>query len=368
MRYGKITQTAWQRSVRRQLHTRGPEILFRPTPWETCSGLAAEGAGGKGFLWTEAHAYGRSGRTGFYAVLQAAGELAARGVRICSVSVRVLLRPDAEEEELRELTAGIEDACARLGICVSAFQGEVAPAAAQNTVFVTGAGTIWSEAETRETRESSWLETETRDAWESSRPGADPASCGRRDDGSGQEILLCGYAGLEGTLRVLGEAEEELKTRFVPAFLARTEALKDELVTPDQLLAAQRQCGRITAVRQIGSGGVLAALWELAEILHTGLETDLRAVALKQETVEICEFFRLNPYQMTSAGSFLIVTEDAETVLNVLEKAGARAGRLGVTKAQNARVITSGEETRYLDRPAPDELVRWTAERTGIRE
>ena len=48
-----------------------------------------------------------------------------------------------------------------------------------------------------------------------------------------------------------------------------------------------------------------------------------------------------------------------DQVIEVLEKAGARAVRLGVAKAQNARVITSKEEIRYLDRPAPDELARW---------
>ena len=52
-------------------------------------------------------------------------------------------------------------------------------------------------------------------------------------------------------------------------------------------------------------------------------------------------------------------------MIEILEKAGARAGRLGVTKAQNARVITSGEEIRYLDRPAPDELALWQAGRHG---
>ena len=124
----------------------------------------------------------------------------------------------------------------------------------------------------------------------------------------------------------------------------------------------------ITAVFQAGSGGILAALWEMAETLHTGFETDMSSISIRQETVEICEFYRLNPYQMASSGSFLIVTEDAGRVIEILEKAGARAVRLGVIKAQNARVITSGEEVRYLDRPAPDELELWQARRARQNE
>ena len=184
----------------------------------------------------------------------------------------------------------------------------------------------------------------------------------------GQEILLCGYAGLEGTLRILDEAEEELKNRFVPSFLAKAKELKKDLVLPSAIQTACRLKERrrrrhrnplVSAVRQVGSGGILAALWDLAEMSGTGLEADMRSIRLRQETVEICEYFQLNPYQMTSAGCFLLAADHAEEVIEVLEGAGARAGRLGVARAQNARVITSGEEVRYLDRPAPDELAVW---------
>ena len=86
-------------------------------------------------------------------------------------------------------------------------------------------------------------------------------------------------------------------------------------------------------------------------------------IALKQETVEICEFYRLNPYLMTSAGSYLILTSEAESVIRELEEAGVCAVRLGVARDGNAKVIRNGEEVRYLDRPASDELERWMAER-----
>ena len=57
---------------------------------------------------------------------------------------------------------------------------------------------------------------------------------------SGQSILLCGYTGLEGTLRILDESEEELKERFVPAFLDQIRELRRELVLPDVILGRRR--------------------------------------------------------------------------------------------------------------------------------
>jgi len=86
-------------------------------------------------------------------------------------------------------------------------------------------------------------------------------------------------------------------------------------------------------------------------------------MSIRQETVELCEYYHLNPYQMTSAGSVLMITEHGERLARALSEGGARASVLGVTTAGNARVVTSGEESRFLDRPAPDELMRWWAER-----
>ena len=104
-------------------------------------------------------------------------------------------------------------------------------------------------------------------------------------------------------------------------------------------------------------------MWELSDTAGIGFEIDMPQIALKQETVEICEFYRLNPYLMTSAGSYLILTDEAEEVIRVLEEAGAWPVRLGMAADQNARVIRNGEEIRYLDRPAPDELEIWRSKR-----
>lgn len=349
MRYGRLTQTAWQRSVRRQLHRGEKEVLFEPSPWEECSGISDES--GASFLWADAQAAGNSARTGYYAVLHAAGGLAAKGARAFCVSARILFPPEAEEEDLKAVTAGIEEACSRMDLQVTSLQGETSCAAERIIVFVTAAGRFDGKNEQ--------YAGQTGRTWGSAQQ--------KHRAAAGQEIVFCGYAGLEGMLRILDEAEDELGTRFVPDFLRKVKELKEQLVMPEKILSVFD--AGVTAVFQAGSGGILAALWEMAEILHIGFETDMSAMAIKQETVEICEFYRLNPYQMASSGSYLIVTEDAPKVIEILEKAGARAGRLGVAKARNARVITSGEEVRYLDRPAPDELELWLAGRkqTDIR-
>lgn len=326
MRIGKITQTAWQRYVRKQLHTEKDTKLSGASPWESCSSLEDS------YMRAEAHVSGDDGQTGYYAVYHAAGELAARNVRPLSVSVRVLFPPESPDEFLGEITAGAERACRETGAQITAFQGEVTGAVTHTVVFAGAAGSI-----------------------KGNKKGGQEAPMNCR------EIIQCGYAGLEGTLRILDEAEQDLETRFVPAFIEQAKTLTRNLVHPEQIMKVYEWDSN-AMVCQIGSGGVLASLWELAETARLGFEIEMPQINLMQETVEICEFYRLNPYLMTSAGSFLILTSEAEAVIRALEDAGAPAVRLGAARDQNARVIHNGEEIRYLDRPAPDELERWRTE------
>lgn len=340
MKIGKFTQTVWRRSVGKQLHKIPGPGGSVPHPFEACAKLQTGGEDPA--VWADASAEGGVS-CARYAVLRAAGELASQGISADTVSIRLMLPPDTEEEELQRIAASADELCVQMDLRIASFQGEVTAAVCCPAAYAAAGGTK-----------------------RRGRTGEKNTGGGKTDPQTEREILLCGCAGLEGTLRILELAEEELSARFVPAFLEQTEELKNRLVIPDRLLDVTDRIllpGAAEAVRQVGSGGILAALWELAELLDTGFEIDLSAVPLRQETVEICEFYRLNPYQLTSAGSFLIVSRQAGALIRELEKEGIRAGRLGVARAQNARVITSGDETRYLDRPAPDELSRWMAER-----
>lgn len=333
MKNGRFTQTVWQRSVRKKLHIKKEEAIWDPSPWEMCSGFETEE--GPSFVWADTQVSGYTARTGYYAVYHAAGELAAKGISAAGVAVRILLPERSSEECLSDLAEEIQRACSELEIRVTSLDGEVTDGVSRIIVFASAAGTALK--------------------------GMFAGNVSPREHTGQEEILLCGYAGLEGTLRILETAGEELEARFVSSFLAQAETLTAKLVRPKQLLNATER--HVTAMRQIGRGGIFAALWELSGSEGTGFEIDLERITLKQETVEICEHYRLNPYLMTSAGSYLILTREAQAVRELLEQSGVTVAGLGVSKTQNARVIRNGEEIRYLDRPARDELDRWQSSR-----
>ena len=181
--------------------------------------------------------------------------------------------------------------------------------------------------------------------------------------GSGMSVMEMSHRS-QVFQNIIDEAEADLRTRFTPSFIEKTKRCKESLILPEQILKLPEEAKS----RQCGDGGVLCGLWELAEAEKIGFEIDFSKLALKQETVEICEFFQLNPYLLTSAGSYLVLTEHGEETLESLKNAGVPAVRIGFVKEQKARTLVNGEETRYLDRPAPDELSRWWKERKESEE
>ena len=331
MRTGRVTQTIWNRSVKKQIQKVNRNSTGKAAWEESSSELASDD---KDFVWSSASVSGKAPAQVKYAVIKSAGDLAAKRVRPTAVSVQILFPESSDEQELKDIMRILTEICEETGLAITCVQAESAEYVLQTVIHITAVGV----KENSKQQMKKWV--------------------------SGTEIILCGYTGLEGTLRLVEEAEADLRTRFTPSFIKKTKRCKESLILPKQILKLPEEAKS----RQCGDGGVLCGLRELAEAEKIGFEIDFSKLALKQETVEICEFFQLNPYLLTSAGSYLVLTEHGEETLESLKNAGVPAVRIGFVKEQNARTLVNGEETRYLDRPAPDELSRWWKERKESEE
>ena len=114
----------------------------------------------------------------------------------------------------------------------------------------------------------------------------------------------------------------------------------------------------VAAMHDVTEGGIFGALWEMAQASGVGLEIYLKKIPLKQETVEICEFFGINPYELISSGSMLMAAEDGNLLVMNLKKAGIAAALVGKATKGNDRVLINGEERRFLEPPKVDELYK----------
>ena len=121
-----------------------------------------------------------------------------------------------------------------------------------------------------------------------------------RDIRPGQDVVISKWIGLEGSVRIAREYKEDLLTRYPSAMIEEAAAFERFLsVIPEAATAVKSgACG----IHDVSQGGIFAALWELAHGADVGLEIDLRKLPVRQETIELCEFFDLNPYELLSGG------------------------------------------------------------------
>ena len=269
-----------------------------------------------------------------YGLLTEVNELAAQGVHAGSAEIRIEIPADMDKSRMHSIRNHIAKAMEKLE--TEDFQleelhiaGEKCAALRVPQIVITAAG-----------------ETDQKERI------ADALLTAR----AGQDIVYAGWAGLEGMLRIIGEKEAELRERFTPAFIGQMKAYDSELCGLSKIAVADAM--GVSVIGQVSRGGILASLWDLAKDTELGLNLDLKKIAVRQETIEVCEYFRLNPYQLASGGSFLMLTENGEALADALNQKGIQAAVIGQLTDSNDKIIHNGEDMRYIDRPAPDELIK----------
>ena len=269
-----------------------------------------------------------------YGLLTEVNELAAQGVHAGSAEIRIEIPADMDKSRMHSIRNHIAKAMEKLE--TEDFQleelhiaGEKCAALRVPQIVITAAG-----------------ETDQKERI------ADALLTAR----AGQDIVYAGWAGLEGMLRIIGEKEAELRERFTPAFIGQMKAYDSELCGLSKIAVADAM--GVSVIRQVSRGGILASLWDLAKDTELGLNLDLKKIAVRQETIEVCEHFRLNPYQLASGGSFLMLTENGEALADALNQKGIQAAVIGQLTDSNDKIIHNGEDMRYIDRPAPEELMK----------
>lgn len=325
MKIGKVPETVLKRSVFKQIKHRRDEVFVGAGVGEDCCAVKIEPD--EVIVLSTDPITGTTQDIGRLAVHITANDIASSGADLIGILLTILLPDKARESDLREMMQDIEAVCESLHIEVLGGHTEVSAAVNQPIITVTGVG---------KTKRDDLVQTK----------GLKPSD----------ELVMTKWAGLEGTAIIAKEKEEELCTRYSSEFLEGAKQFMDSIsVVKDARIA--KQMG-VCAMHDITEGGVFGALWEMAAASEVGIEVDLKKIPMKQETVEICEFFDLNPYLLISSGCMLIGTENGNQLVEALEREGIPAAVIGrVTKGKN-RIIRNEEEERYLEPPKSDELYK----------
>ena len=168
--------------------------------------------------------------------------------------------------------------------------------------------------------------------------------------------MACPVA-LKGTSVIAKNKKDKLAERFSAGFIQNCISLWSDYGAGSIIWKTAQEAGA-SALYAMGEGGFLSALWKMAEASEVGLEADFRKVPIRQETIEVCEIFDLNPYKLQADGAVLIGIRGGEALVQRLRNEGFMAEIIGQTNSGNDRLLYSGGSARYLERPAEDELYR----------
>lgn len=336
MKKGKISESVLKRSVLKYIHKRNDEVLKGAEVGSDCAFLNWKQPGLAVSTQTFSLPIEDAAK---YAVHAAVGNLAAGGMQAVAATISITLPLEAQEAALQKLMQQAEDICAEYDMQIIGGHTEVTESVNVPVVTVTAFGSpVLKESvlQNQEKKETGFLQ--------------------KTEVSSGLFIVLTKWIGLEGTAILAKEKEAKLLTRYPISLIKSAQGFEKHLpILPEAATALK---SGVCAMHDVRNGGVFGALFELSRSTGVGLSVDLKQIPVKQETIEICEFYDLNPYELLSGGCLLLVAEDGEALVEALYEENIPAAVIGKTMPGNDKVVINGEETRFLEPAKPDEIFK----------
>jgi hydrogenase maturation factor len=273
---------------------------------------------------------------GWLAVHVSANDVATRGVQPRWFNSIILLPKNSTTEIIEEICTQMNKAATQLGVAIVGGHCEVTPGIKHPIV----SGCAIGVAENGKYVTCS---------------GAQP----------GDSIILTKGAGIEGTAILASDRRTELLQVFDDGFLNRAEKFFEKISVVKDALTAYRI--GVSAMHDPTEGGVAGGLHELADAANVGFTVYENDILVPEETQKICAHFGVDPLQLISSGSLLIIAEPDKTdeIIEGLSENGVHASVIGeVTAPESGRMlVTEAGEKTELVRPVSDHL--WAACKKG---
>ncbi|MDW7670705.1 MAG: AIR synthase family protein [Bacillota bacterium] len=325
MKIGKVPVDTLKNIIIGRINTRRKEVLVGSAVGEDCAVLDFED---QLCVISTDPITGAVAEIGSLAIDIACNDIASNGAEPVAVMMTVLAPEGTTEDDLGQIMGDASRAAARVNVEIMGGHTEITDVV--NRVLIS---TVALGKHSRETMVTT--------------AGAQV----------GDAVLMTKTAGLEGTAILAHDKETELKTKLSGEMLERAKALKNQIsVVPEGMIA-----GRMGAnsMHDATEGGILGALWELAEASGKGLRVNLEKIPVLPETWAVCDYFGLNPYRLISSGVMVITLprEKVAALGRALAKADIAWTEVG-TIIEKDLYIVRGHRTERLDPPDVDELYR----------
>ena len=327
---GKVPTEVLQEIVFKNLGAKRDDVVLSPSIGEDA---AIVKAGNEVLAISSDPITGAEEWPGWLAVHVSANDVATRGVQPRWFNSIILLPRTSTTELIEKICTQMDKAARQLNVAIVGGHCEITPGI--DHPIVTGCAIGVAE------------------------DGKYVSSSGARID---DRIILTKGTGIEGTAILASDRRLELLEVFDESFLKKAENFFEKISVVQDAITAFR-IGGVSAMHDPTEGGVAGGLHELADAANVGFQVYEKEILIPEETRKICAHFDIDPLQLISSGSLLIVAEEEKTdeIISSLSRNGVQASIIGevIEPALGRNLVTKAGEKTELVRPVSDHL--WTA-------
>jgi hydrogenase maturation factor len=264
---------------------------------------------------------------GRLAVHVVCNDLAAMGAEPVGVLATLLFPSGTAPAAIAELAAEIDATARQLDVEVLGGHTEIAPGVNAPLVVMCGVG---------KARRDRLLTA----------AGARP----------GDALVLTKAAALEGSHILANDFAARLASDVPRALLDLARGYDAELsVIPEARLAVDLGA---TAMHDPTEGGVIGALWEMAQASKVGFRVEVERIMVRSATTAICHALNVDPLRLIASGALLIACQDGPTLVRALQEHSIDAAQIGeITTGERELIHPNGDVEVVRDLPR-DELYR----------
>jgi hydrogenase maturation factor len=179
---------------------------------------------------------------------------------------------------------------------------------------------------------------------------------------TGDKIILTKSIGIEGTAILASDKEKLLKKTINPSVVESAKKFFNQISVAKEAILAFKT-GGANAMHDPTEGGLAGGIHEMADASNLGVKIVEKEICIRQETLEICRFFKIDPLQLISSGALLISAkpEFADKIVDRLEQKKIHASIIGefLRKPKDRILLKESGKILTLPRPLSDHL--WQA-------
>jgi len=324
MEVGKVPNHILKELILDKIKNNRKEVLIRPKIGEDC---CAVDFGENVCVLSSDPITGAVNEVGRLAVHVSCNDIASCGVEPIGLLVTILAPPGTSEHDLDTIMTQICETANSLNVDIIGGHTEITTSVCRFVIITTAMGKVVKNK----------LVTTS---------GAK----------AGDSIVLTKSAGIEGTAIIANDKESELVKSLGKTLVDNAKRFMDSIsVVKEGIIAGEFG---VSSMHDVTEGGVLGAVWEVAEASGVGVSIYKENIPVAHETLEICKYYNINPLKLISSGCMIITCSDGDGLVKKLEENGVKGAVIGKITVEPVKTfVDEGFEEEILQ-PESDELYK----------